>query len=95
MEKSTQCMICTSSINIIRVVKSRRICLGERRDAYSILVRNPKGETSLGRPRCRWECNIKMNSHEVGCGSMERIDLSQDSVWWWAFLNAVKNLCVP
>ena len=87
-------MICTSSINIIRVVKSKRICWVERRDAYSILVGNPKGKTSLGRPRSRWDYNIKMNPQEVGCGSMDWIDLAQDGVWWGALLNAVKTLWV-
>jgi len=68
----------------------RRNKLGERRCAYSILVGKPKGKSPLGRPRRRWEDNIKMNLQEVGCGSMDWIVLAQDRVWWLALLNAVK-----
>ena len=71
-------MICTSSINIIRVIKSRRIIWGERRDACSVLVGKPKGKRPPGRPRRRWEDNIKINLQEVGCGSMDWIDLAHD-----------------
>ena len=56
----------------------RRNKLGERRCAYSILVGKPKRKSPLGRPRRRWEDNIKMNLQEVGCGSMDWIDLAQE-----------------
>jgi hypothetical protein len=42
--------------------------MGEERDVYRVLVGNPKGKRPLGRPRCRWEDNIKVNIQEVGCG---------------------------
>jgi len=52
--------------------------MGERRVAYRVLVGKPEGKRQLGRPRCRWENNIKMNLQEVGCGEMDWIDLAQD-----------------
>jgi hypothetical protein len=64
-----------SSPNIIRVMKSRRLrwaghvaCMGERRGAYSALVGKPEGRRPLGRPRRRWEDNIKMDLRDVGWG---------------------------
>jgi len=44
--------------------------MGERRGVYTVLVRNPVGKRSLGRPRCRWEDNIKMDVQEVICGGL-------------------------
>jgi hypothetical protein len=43
--------------------------MGKRRDVYRVLVRNPEEKRPLGRPRCRWEDNIKMDLHAVGWGS--------------------------
>jgi hypothetical protein len=43
-------------------------CMGEGRGVYRVLVSKPEGKRSLGRPRCRWEGNIKMDLQEVGCG---------------------------
>jgi hypothetical protein len=64
-----------SSLNSIRVIKSRRMRwaghvarMGEGRGAYRILVGTPEGRRPLGRPRRRWEDNIKMNLQEVGWG---------------------------
>jgi hypothetical protein len=64
-----------SSPNIIRVIKSRRMWwaghvarMGEGKGAYRILVGRPKRRRPLGRPRCRWEDNIKMDLQEVGWG---------------------------
>jgi hypothetical protein len=64
-----------SSSNIIRVIKSRRMRraghaahMGEKQDAYWILVEKPEGRRPHGRPRRRWEDNIKMDLHEVGWG---------------------------
>ena len=54
----------------------------------------PEGKKPLGRPRCRWEDNIKMDL-EVGCGGMDWVALAQDKDRWRAFVNAVLNLQVP
>jgi hypothetical protein len=51
---------------------------GEQRNAYRILVGNPEGKRPLGRPRRRWEVNIKMGLREIGWGGMDWIDLAQD-----------------
>jgi len=56
-------------------------------------IRNRK--TPLGRPRCRWEDNIKMDFQEVGCGGMDWIKLTQVRDRCWALVNAVMNLRVP
>jgi hypothetical protein len=56
---------------------------------------NLQGKRSLGRPRCWWEDNIKMELQNVGCGGMDWIALAQDTDRWWALVNAVMNLRVP
>jgi hypothetical protein len=48
--------------------------MGERRGVYRVLAGKPEGKTTHGRPRCRWEDNIKMDLQEVGCGSMDWIE---------------------
>ena len=67
-----------SSPNIVRVIKSKRMRwaghvarVGERRGVYVVLVGNPKGKRTLGRPRRRLEDNTKMDLQEVGCGGMD------------------------
>jgi hypothetical protein len=55
----------------------------------------PKGKKPHGRPRSRWEDNIKMDLQEVGCRGMDWIELSQDMDRWWALVKAVMNLRVP
>ena len=55
----------------------------------------PEGIRPLGRPRSRWEDNIKMDLQEVGCGSMNWIELAKDRDRWQALVNAVMNLQVP
>jgi hypothetical protein len=62
---------------------------------YRVLVGNPQGKRPLGRPRRRWEDNIKIYLKEVGCGGMDWIELAQDRDRWRALVNAVMNLRVP
>ena len=69
--------------------------MGEGRDMYRFLVEKPEGKKPLGRPRRRWEDNIKMDLREVGCGSMDWIELDQDRDRWRAIVNAVMNIRVP
>jgi hypothetical protein len=65
------------------MIKSRRMrlavyvaCMGERRDVYRVLVGTTDGKRPLGRPRHRWEDNIKMDVQEVGCECMDWIDVA-------------------
>jgi len=55
----------------------------------------PEGKRPLGRPRSRWEDNIKMALQEVGCGGMDWIELAEDRGKWRALVNAVMNPWVP
>jgi hypothetical protein len=68
---------------------------GEKRNAYRVLVGKPEGERPLGRPRHRWEDNIKMDLRERGWGGVSWIDLAQDRDQWRALVNTVINLRVP
>ena len=70
-------------------------CIYRRGVYYRVLVGKPGGKRPLGRPRCRWEDNIKMGRQEVGCEGMDWIDLAQDMDRWRTFVNAVRNLRVP
>jgi len=69
--------------------------MGERRGVYRILIGKPEGKRPIGRPRHRWEDNIKMNLQEVGCGDMYWIELAQYRYRWRVLVTAVMNLWVP
>jgi len=60
-----------------------------------ILVGKSEGKKPLGRPRRRWEDNIKLCIQEVGCGGTDWIELAQDRDRWRAFVNAVMKIRVP
>jgi hypothetical protein len=69
--------------------------MGEGRGVYRILVGKPGGKRPLGRPRCRWEVNVRMDLQEVGCGCEDWIGLAKDRDTWRALVRAVRNLRVP
>jgi hypothetical protein len=69
--------------------------VGEGRVVYRVLVGKPESKRPLGRPRHRWEDNIKMDLREIGIDAANWIRLSRDRVQWRAFVNMVMNLRVP
>jgi hypothetical protein len=69
--------------------------IGEKRNAYRLLVGNPEGNKPLGRPRRRWVDNIKMDVGVVGWGDVDWISLAKDRNRWRAVVNSVLNLRVP
>jgi hypothetical protein len=69
--------------------------MGEGRSVYRVLVGKPEGKRPLGRPKRRWEDNIKIHLGEIGIEGANWIQLAQDRIQWWAFVNAVINLRVP
>jgi len=62
---------------------------------YRVLVGKPEGKRPLGRPRRRWEDNIRMDLREVGCGSVDWMELVQGRDRWGALVSAVMNLRLP
>ncbi|KAJ4450601.1 hypothetical protein ANN_02027 [Periplaneta americana] len=68
--------------------------MGESRNAYRVLVGRPEGKRPLGRPRRRWEDNIKMDLREVGYDDREWNNLAQDRDQWRADVRAAMNLRV-
>jgi hypothetical protein len=84
--------------NIVRMVKSRRMRwagnvarMGEDRGVHRVLVGKPEGERPLGRPRRRWEDNIKMDLQEVGGGRRNWMDLARDRDRWRALVGTVRD----
>jgi hypothetical protein len=91
-----------SSPSIIGIVKARRMrwaghvaLMGEKRNAYRLLVVKQEGRRPLGRPRRRSVDNIRMDLVEVGWGDVDWIGLAQDRNRWRALVNSVLNLRVP
>ena len=67
----------------------------EGRGAFKILTGKPTGKRPLGRPRRRWEGNIRMNLEEIGINAGNWVDSAQDKDYWLALVNAALNLRVP
>jgi hypothetical protein len=91
-----------SAPSIIRRMTARRIRwvghvaqMGEKRNAYRLLVGKPEGRRPLGRPRRWWLDNITMDLVEVGRGDVDWIGLAEDRDRWRALMNSVLNLRVP
>jgi hypothetical protein len=91
-----------SSPSIITIIKSKRMRweghlarMGEKRNAYGLLVGKPEGKRPLGRPSGREVDNIRMDLGEVGWGDVDWIILVQDSNRCRALVNSVLNLRVP
>jgi len=68
---------------------------GEKRGVYTVLVWKTEGKRPLGIFRRRWEDSIKMDLQEVGCGSMDWIELAQVRDRWQALVKVVMNLSIP
>ena len=90
------------SPNIVRVIKSRRLRLAghvarikDGRSAVKILKGKPTGKRPLGRPRRRWEDNIRMDLEEICSNAGNWVDSAQDRNCWIALVNAALNLRVP
>jgi hypothetical protein len=66
--------------------------IGEMRNAYRILVWKPEWKRQLGRPRCGWEDNIKMDLGAIGLEDVDWVHLAQDIDWWQAVMNTKANV---
>ena len=90
------------SRNIVRVIKWRRMRwaghvarMEEGRGVHKLLVGKPEGKRPLGKPRLRWEDNIKMDLEEVGRGCGDGMEFAQDRYRWRALVSTVMNFGVP
>jgi hypothetical protein len=91
-----------SSPDIVKVIKSRRMrCAGhvarmrEEGGVYRVLIGRPEGKRPLGRPRRRWEDNIKLDPRKIGIEGVNWIQLVHDRAQWRTFLNTVMNVRIP
>jgi hypothetical protein len=91
-----------SSPSIIRIIESRRMRwagqvarMGVKRNVYRLLMGRPERKILLGRPRCMWVDNIRLDLGEVGWGGVDWIGEAQDRNRWRALVNLVLNLRVP
>jgi hypothetical protein len=88
-------------INVVVYISRRMRWVGhvahmrDGRGVYRVLVGKPEGKRPLGRPRSRWEDNVRMDLHEVGCRCEDWIGLAQDRDRFRALVSAVRNLRVP
>ena len=90
------------SPNIVREIMSRRLRwasyvprMEEGRSAFKIFTGKPTGKRPLGRPRRRWEDNIRMDLEEIGISAGNWVDSDKDRNYWRALVNAALNLQVP
>ena len=88
--------------NTVRVIISRRMRLAghvarmeKGRGVHKVLVGKPEGKRPLGRPRRRWEDNIKMDLQEEGRVCGDWMELAEDRDGWWALVSTVMNFRVP
>jgi hypothetical protein len=90
-----------ASLNIIWVIKSRRMrwvghaaCMEAIRNAYNVLVEKLKGKRPLGRPRNRWEDNIRTDLREIWWEGVDWVHVARDRDQWQAHVNMIMNICV-
>ena len=90
------------SPDVVKIMTSRRLRwaghvarMGEKRRLYSILIGKPEGKRPLGRPRRRWEDNIRRDLREVGIRDENWLDVAQERILWRTFVTAAMNLRVP
>ena len=88
-----------NSPNIVRVIKSKRLkwaghVMEEGRSVFKILTSTPTGKRPLGRPRHRWEDNIRMDLKEIGINMRNRVDSALDRDYWRALVDAGLNFRV-
>ena len=69
--------------------------MGERRGVHRVLLGKPEGKRPLGRPRRRWEDDIKRDLQEMACGGIDWFELAQDRDRWRTLVNVVMNFRVP
>jgi hypothetical protein len=88
--------------NIIRVIRLRRMRwvghvahTGEMRSAHTILIGQSEWKRRLGKPRLRWEDNIRMDLKEIGWECVEWMYQGEDRDRWWALVNTVMSIRVP
>ena len=94
-------IVCTFSLNTVRVFKSRRLRwaghvarMEEGRSAFKILTGTPAGKSLLGMPRRRWDDNIRMDLKGIGISTRNWVDSAQDRDYWRILVNAALNLRV-
>ena len=76
-------------------MKTFIVCDEEGRSSFKILTGKPTGKRPLGRPRRRWEDNIRMDLEEIGINAGNWVDWAQDRNYWRALVNAALNLRIP
>ena len=79
----------------IKIIHGISVHMEEGRGVHKVLVGKPDEKRPLGRPRCRWEDNIKMDLQEVRRGCGDWMELAQDRDRWWALVSTVMNFRVP